>query len=169
MYAWYLCLVRHAKPSNTWSFLIYSEQTRFKTLQSLARLTGWDAGVPIEVQDAVDVWLNLKKYRKRQEQGQLGGRSHLKKLGARQGGRYTATVVATSGPGQVRAIREGTAGIREATCPEDRHHRFPPQAARTRQPEAGKSNGSGHGDSGHAAGHGLQQVVRTALNSGGVV
>ena len=30
-----------------------------------------------EVQNAVDEW--LEKYRKRQEQGQLGGRSHVKK------------------------------------------------------------------------------------------
>ena len=67
--AQYLCLVGHAKASNTWSFLVYSEQTSFKTLK--------DAGVPIEVQDAVDEW--LEKYRKRQEQGQLGGRSHVKK------------------------------------------------------------------------------------------
>ena len=73
----YLCLVGHAKASNTWSFSVYSEQTGFKTPKSLARLTGLDAGVPIEVQDAVDEW--LEKYRKRQEQGQLGGRSHVKK------------------------------------------------------------------------------------------
>ena len=73
----YLCLVGHAKASNTWSFLVYSEQTSFKTLKSLARLTGLDAGVPIEVHNAVDDW--LEKYRKRQEQGQLGGRSHVKK------------------------------------------------------------------------------------------
>ena len=73
----YLCLVGHAKASNTWSFLVYSEQTSFKTLKSLARLTGLDAGVPIEVQDAVDEW--PEKYRKRQGQGQLGGRSHMKK------------------------------------------------------------------------------------------
>ena len=53
------------------------EQTSFKTLKSLARLTGLDAGVPIQVQNAVDEW--LEKYRKRQEQGQLGGRSHVKK------------------------------------------------------------------------------------------
>ena len=38
---------------------------------------GLDAVVPIEVQDAVDEW--LEKYRKRQEQGQLGGRSLVKK------------------------------------------------------------------------------------------
>ena len=75
--AQYLCLVGHAKASNTWSFLVYSEQTSFKTLKSLARLTGLDAGVPIEVQNAVDEW--LEKYRKRQEQGQLAGRSHVKK------------------------------------------------------------------------------------------
>ena len=72
-----LCLVGHAKASNTWSFLVYSEQTSFKTLKSLARLTGSGAGFPIEVQNAVDEW--LEKYRKRQEQGQLGGRSHVKK------------------------------------------------------------------------------------------
>ena len=75
--AQYLCLVGHAKASNTWSFLVYSEQTSFKTLKSLARLTGLDAGVPIEVQNAVDQW--LEKYRKRQEEGQLGGRSHVKR------------------------------------------------------------------------------------------
>ena len=73
----YLCLVGHAKASNTWSFLVYSEQTSFKTLKSLARLTGLDAGVPMEVHNAVDDW--LEKYHKRQEQGQLGGRSHVKK------------------------------------------------------------------------------------------
>ena len=73
----YLCLVGHAKASNTWSFLVYSEQTGFKTLKSLARLTVWDAGVPMVVHNAVDDW--LEKYRKRQEQGQLGGRSHVKK------------------------------------------------------------------------------------------
>ena len=73
----YLCLVDHAKASNTWSFLVYSEQTSFKTLKSLARLTGLDAGVPMEVHNAVDDW--LEKYRKRQEQGQLGARSHVKK------------------------------------------------------------------------------------------
>ena len=61
----YLCLVGHAKASNTWSFLVYSEQTSFKRLKSLARLTGLDAGVPIEVHNAVDDW--LEKYRKRQE------------------------------------------------------------------------------------------------------
>ena len=38
---------------------------------------GLDAGVPIEVQDAVDEW--LEKYRKRHEQGQFGGHSHVKK------------------------------------------------------------------------------------------
>ena len=75
--AQYLCLIGHAKISNTWSFLVYSEQTSFKTLKSLARLTGLDAGVPIEVHNAVDEW--LEKYRRRQEQGQLGGRSHVKK------------------------------------------------------------------------------------------
>ena len=73
----YLCLVGHAKASNTWSFLVYSEQTSFKTLKSLARLMGLDAGVPMEVHNAVDDW--LEKYRKRQEQVQLGGRSHVKK------------------------------------------------------------------------------------------
>ena len=73
----YLCLVGHAKASNTWLFLVYSEQTSFKTLKSLARLTGLDAGVPMEVHNAVDDW--LEKYRKRHEQGQLGGRSHVKK------------------------------------------------------------------------------------------
>ena len=73
----YLCLVGHAKGSNTWFFLVYRGQTSFKTLNSLARLTGLDSGVPIEVQDAVDEW--LVNYRKRQEQGQLGGRSHAKK------------------------------------------------------------------------------------------
>ena len=73
----YLCLVGHAKASNTWSFLVYSEQSSFKTRKSLARLTDLDAGVPIEVQDAVDEW--LEKYHKRQEQGQLGGRSDVKK------------------------------------------------------------------------------------------
>ena len=77
MVAQYLCLVGHAKASNTWSFLVYREQTSFKSSKSLARLTGLDAGVPIEVQDVVDEW--LEKYRKRQEQGQLGGRSHVKK------------------------------------------------------------------------------------------
>ena len=75
--AQYLCLVGQAKASNTSSFLVYSEQTSFKTPKSLARLTGFDAGVPIEMQDAVDEW--LEKYRKRQEQGQLVGRSHPKK------------------------------------------------------------------------------------------
>ena len=75
--AQYLCLVGHAKASNTWSLLVYNEQTSFNTLKSLARMTGLDAGVPIEVQDAVDEW--LEKYRKRQELGQLGGRSHVKK------------------------------------------------------------------------------------------
>ena len=44
--AQYLCLVGHAKASNTCSFLVYSEETSFKTLKSLARLTGLDAGVP---------------------------------------------------------------------------------------------------------------------------
>ena len=73
----YLCLVGHAKASNTWSFLVSSEQTSFKTLKSLARLTGLDAGVPMEVHNAVDHW--LEKYRKWQEQGQLCGRSHVKK------------------------------------------------------------------------------------------
>ena len=73
----YLCLVGHAKASNTWSVLVYSEQTSFKTLKSLARLTGLDAGVPMEMHNAVDDW--LKKYRKRQEQGPFGGRSHVKK------------------------------------------------------------------------------------------
>ena len=52
--AQYLCLVGHAKASNTWSFLVYSEQTSFKTLKSLARRMCLDAGVPIEVQDVVD-------------------------------------------------------------------------------------------------------------------
>ena len=32
--AQYLCLVGHAKASNTWSFLVYSEQTSFKTLSA---------------------------------------------------------------------------------------------------------------------------------------
>ena len=73
----YLCLVGHAKASNTWWFLVYNQQTSFKTLKSLARLTGLDAGVPIEVHNAVYDW--REKYRKRQEQGQLGGRSHVKK------------------------------------------------------------------------------------------
>ena len=59
--AQYLCLVGHAKARNTWSFLVYSEQTSFKTPKSVARVTGLDAGVPIEVQDAVDEWLG--KYR----------------------------------------------------------------------------------------------------------
>ena len=77
MVAQYLCLVGHDKASNTLSCLVYSEQTGFKTLKSLTRLTGLDAGVPIKVQDTVDEW--LEKYRKRQEQGQLGGRSHVKK------------------------------------------------------------------------------------------
>ena len=77
MVAQYLCLVSHAKASNTWSFLVYSEHTSFKTLKTLARLTGLDAGVPIEVKHAVDEW--LEKYRKREGQGQLGGRSHVKK------------------------------------------------------------------------------------------
>ena len=72
-----LCLAGPAKASNTWSFLVYSEQTSFKTLKSLARLTGSDASVRSEVQNAVDDW--LEKYRKRQEQGQSGGRSHVKK------------------------------------------------------------------------------------------
>ena len=74
--AQYLCLVGHAKANNTWTFLVYSEETSFKTPKSLARLTGLDAVVPIEV-DAVDEW--LEKYGKRQEQGQFGGRSHVKK------------------------------------------------------------------------------------------
>ena len=73
----YLCLVGHAKATNTWSFLVYREQTSFKTVKSLARLTGLDAGVPIEVHNAVEDW--LEKYRKRQEQGQLGGHSHAQK------------------------------------------------------------------------------------------
>ena len=77
MVAQYLYLVGHTKTSNTWSFLVYSQPTSFKTLKRLARLTGLDAGVPIEVQDAVDEW--LQKYRKQQEQGQLAGRSHVKK------------------------------------------------------------------------------------------
>ena len=72
----YLCFVGHAKASNTWSFLVYSEKTSFKTLKSLARLTGLDAGVPIEVHNAVDD--RLEKYRRRQEQGQLGGCSNVK-------------------------------------------------------------------------------------------
>ena len=78
----YLCLVAHAKASNTWSFLVYSEQTSFNTLKSLARLTCLHAGVPIEVHNAVDDW--LEKYRKRQEQRQLGGRSHVKKEPGRE-------------------------------------------------------------------------------------
>ena len=61
--AQYLCLVGHAKANNTWSFLVYSEHTSFKTLESLARLMGLDAGVPIEVQDAVEAW--LEKYKNR--------------------------------------------------------------------------------------------------------
>ena len=72
-----LCLVGHAKASNTWSLLVYSEHTCFKTLKGLASLTGLDAGVAIEVHDAPNEW--FEKYRKRQEQGQLGGRSHVKK------------------------------------------------------------------------------------------
>ena len=75
--AQYLCLVGHAKAGNTCSFLVHSEHTSFKTPKRPARLTRLDAGVPIEVQDAFDGW--LEKYRKRQEQGQLGGRSHVKK------------------------------------------------------------------------------------------
>ena len=67
--AQYLCLVGHAKASNTWSFLVYSEQPSFKTLKTSAKLTGWHAGVPIEVQDAIDD--SLEKYRKRQEHGHL--------------------------------------------------------------------------------------------------
>ena len=67
----YLCLIAHAKESNTWSFLVYSESTTFKTLKSLARMTGLDAGVPLEVHNEFDGWLD--KYRRRQEQGQLGG------------------------------------------------------------------------------------------------
>ena len=59
--AQYLCLVGHAKANNTWSLLVYSEQTR--TLVSLARLTDLDGSVPIEVQDAVEEW--LEQYRKR--------------------------------------------------------------------------------------------------------
>ena len=61
-------------------------------------------------------------------------------------------MAATWGRGQVGAIREGGAAIREATCPEDRHHRLPLQAARARQSGAGKCNGSGQGDSGNATG-----------------
>ena len=72
-----MCLVGHAKASNTWSLLVYSDHTRFKALKSPAKLTGLDASVPIEVQDAVHEW--LEKYRKWQEEGQLGGRSHVKK------------------------------------------------------------------------------------------
>ena len=44
--AQYLCLIAHAKASNTWPFLVYSDRTGFKTLNSLARLTGLDAGAP---------------------------------------------------------------------------------------------------------------------------
>ena len=95
--------------SNAWSFLVYSEQTSFKTLKSLARLTGLDVGVPIEVQDAVDEW--LEKYRKRQEHSQFSGRSHVKKQ----------------------------PGTKAHTQP-----LWQLQAARTRQPGAGNSNGSGH-------------------------
>ena len=58
------------KGSNTWFFLVYIEQTSFKTLKSLRRLTGLDPGVRIEAQDGVDEW--LEKYCKRQEEGQLG-------------------------------------------------------------------------------------------------
>ena len=61
-------------------------------------------------------------------------------------------MVATWGPGQAGAIRQGSAGIREASRPEDHHPRLPLQAARTWQSGAGKSNGNGHGDSDHAAG-----------------
>ena len=53
---------------------------------------GLDAGVPIEVHNAVDDW--VEKYRKRQEQGQLCGRSHVKKR-ARHRGTYRATAAAT--------------------------------------------------------------------------
>ena len=59
--AQYFCLVGHTKASDTWSLLVYSEQTTFKTLKSLARLTGLDAGVLSEVQDAADEL--LEKYR----------------------------------------------------------------------------------------------------------
>ena len=39
--------------------------------------TGLDVGVPLEVHNAIDGW--TKKYRKRQENGHLDGRSHIKK------------------------------------------------------------------------------------------
>ena len=73
----FLCLIAHAKASHTWSFLVYNESTDFKTLKCLVRMMGFDAGVPLEVQNKVDGW--LEKYRRRQEQGELGGRSHIKK------------------------------------------------------------------------------------------
>ena len=104
--AQYLCLVGHAKARNTWSFLVYSKQTSFKTLKSLARLTGLDAGVPIEVHDAVDEW--LEKYRKRQEQGQLGGRSNVKKeLGTDAG---TQPLWQQRGPRSSRSNQRGRRG-----------------------------------------------------------
>ena len=77
MVANYLCLIAHAKASNTWSFLVYSESTAFKTLKSLARMTGSDTSVPLEVHDEVYGWLD--EYRKRKEQGQLRGRCDVKK------------------------------------------------------------------------------------------
>ena len=143
---------------------MYSEQTSFKTLKSVARVTGLDAAVPIEVQVAVHDW--LEKYQKRQEQGQLGGRSYAKKEPGTEAG--TQPLWQQPGrPVQVGTIREGGARIRELTCPEDRHHRLPLQAARTRQPGTGKCNGSGHGDSGHTVGtwvggggvHGVEGAV----------
>ena len=73
----YLCLIAHTKASNTWSFLVYSESTAFKTLKSMARMMGLDASIPLEVHTEVDGWLD--KYRKRQQQGQLARRSHVKK------------------------------------------------------------------------------------------
>ena len=143
----YLCLVGHAKASNTWSFLVYSEQTSFKTLRRLARLTGLDADVPIEVHNAVDDW--LEKYGKRQEQGQLGGRSQVKK----EPGTEERTQPLWQQPrAGVKSEQSDRAARGSVKRPAQNHHpRLPPQAARTWQSGAGKSNGNGHGDSDHEA------------------
>ena len=58
MVANYSCLIAHTKASNMWSFLVYSESTAFKTLRSLARMTGLDVGVSLEVHNEVDGWLD---------------------------------------------------------------------------------------------------------------
>ena len=71
-----------------WFLLVYSESTTFKTLKSVTRVTGFNAGMRLEVQNEVERW--LEKNRKRQERGQLGGRLHIKKeLGTEQSTQLT--------------------------------------------------------------------------------